>query len=74
MVQPKIVTMVRRFLMEGKASKNTDIQHSKLPQTEEIASKINIKKNINENKGATSISATPWGYTTNAKPGPAVIT
>ena len=74
MVQPRIVTMVLRFLMDGKASKNTDMQHSKFPQTDEIASKINIKKNIKENNGATSISATPSGYTTNARPGPAVIT
>ena len=60
-VHPKMVTMVRCFRMEGNASKNTDMQHSKFPQTEEIASNINIKKNMKENKGATSISATPSG-------------
>ena len=59
--QPRMVTMVRRFLMLGNASKKTDIQHSKFPQTDEMASKINIKKNMKENKGATSISATPSG-------------
>ena len=51
-----------------------EVQHSKLPQTDDMASRINIKKNMNEKSGATSISATPSGYTTNARPGPAVIT
>ena len=73
-VHPRIVTIVRCFLMEGKASKKTDMQHSKLPQTDDMARRINIKKNMKEKRGATSISATPSGYTTNARPGPAVIT
>ena len=73
-VHPRIVTIVRCVLMEGNASKKTDMQHSKLPQTDEMARRINIKKNMKEKRGATSISATPSGYTTNARPGPAVIT
>ena len=61
MMQPTMVTIVRRFRMLGKASKKTAMQHSKLPQTEDMANKINMKKNMNEKSGATSISATPSG-------------
>ena len=71
---PHMVTIVRCFRIPGKASKNTDIQHSKLPHTDDMARRINMKKNMKENRGATSISATPSGYTTNARPGPAVMT
>ena len=47
---------------------------SQLPQTDEMANKVNMKKNINENRGLTAIALTASGYTMKAKPGPASTT
>ena len=64
------MTLTRCLRSLGNSSMIEAMKASQDPQTDEMASRMSMKKKRKEKNGGASILVTASGYTTKARPGP----